>query len=164
MKPSYMEIEKAISETNENIAELKENIKPNIAKGIAEAVVTNSGTNKIIKLSEEILIGNKLSFTTDGGIKIGQGVHHVKVSGNIRVKSNVNNTRAVIQLNKNQDNAFVSNTIYCSTAGTEYGGAAAETLISVEAGNVIYLSYYNSESTVVTLNATLSSMTVEVVN
>ncbi len=154
---------------NEKINELEKKSKINIAKGIANTITTNSaGENKRIKLVPSILLGDKLSFTSDGGIKIGKDVKHVKVSGNIRISSNVNNTRVAVQLSKvknNNDTIFSSNTIHCPTAGTKYGGAAATTLIEVSEDDVIYLSYYNGTGIVVTADdSLLNSMTVEAVD
>lgn len=149
-----------LKDTNILTAELKADMIVNVSVETAH----------ILALDQAIKIGDKLSITSDGGIKIGKGVKHVLVSANARLSSSVANKRISIQPSRNLENVssrfkYVSaNGFICTLANKNIGNSISSTLIDVQENDVIYLQIYTEAGADYVFGKLFCNLTVQVVN
>ena len=126
------------------------NLTNNIRTAWLNAAITNLAVNTytIVPLTHSNGIGSKLTFTSNGGIKIGAGVSYVKVSAILDFNKIQSNASRHIRIMKNE---YASDT----TLGWAYnfmhqGNPQAivipPMLVSVQEGDIIYLWYYTPNS------------------
>lgn len=126
------------------------NLTNNIRTAWLNAAITNLAVNTytIVPLTHSNGIGSKLTFTSNGGIKIGAGVSYVKVSAILDFNKIQSNASRHIRIMKNE---YAGDT----TLGWAYnfmhqGNPQAivipPMLVSVQEGDIIYLWYYTPNS------------------
>ena len=132
----------------------------NILFATTYATQTTSSTDpEKIPMNGFAVVGTKLSKTTDGGIKIGSGVSYVKVSGSI-IFSTISGTdnRHHILIYKNSTNM---GSLVFRLRGNWDSINIQPLLISVTAGDVIYLYMRSQDASGAVINS--ASLMVEAV-
>lgn len=105
----------------------------------ATGYTTTSTSAEIVPLTQVEKIGDRLSMSEDGGIKIGKGVNYVKASGQINYSSVTSDqTRVASYIYRNESNMSLSS-IRSSGDSSEQCVVNSPTLIHVEEGDIIYL-------------------------
>ncbi len=165
---------KAISEVNENIKEVENKINTiDILAAELKAdksVTASTEKSTVVELQQAVKTGDKLSVTSDGGIKIGKGVKHVLVSANARLSSSVANKRVSIQPSRNLENVssrfkhISANGFVCAAANKNYGNSISSTLIDAQENDVIYLQIYTEAGATYTFGKLFCNLTVQVVD
>lgn len=127
------------------------NLVKNIMTGYFDTTLTNltESSYTIVPLNNERSIGDELTLTANGGIKIGSGISAVLVSG--RLAFNTIPSAGVRHLRIMKNSYTNNNTI----GWTQKTFAASQpdsliitpTLAAVNEGDIIYLWYYTTNST-----------------
>ena len=106
-----------------------------------------TGSYKKVEFNKYCLKGNKL-LMVDNGVKIGQGVNKIKVSGRIQYQlgGNVTSTRYLRIVKNNTDNTLAWAPLNPQSATGSLEISLPPTLCEVEENDIIYLMYYTSSS------------------
>lgn len=137
-------------------------LKPNILTASGTTNIT-TGNNTYDKIPLEITtqIGDKLSISNDGGIKIGTGVSYIKISGTITFSTiSGSGQRHHLNIWKNSSSQA---TATGRLTGTWETLATDTRLISVQENDVIYLIARTQDGSGAVVNGSSSRLTVEVV-
>lgn len=125
----------------------------NVSKNIITAYLNNALTNLAVKtytkvpLTNSIVIGNKLSFTSNG-IKIGAGVNYIKVSAILSYNSIQGDEMRYIRILKNSytNNNTLAWACTYMAQGNPQTIVIPPMLASVNEGDIIYLFYHTANS------------------
>lgn len=145
-----------LNKMQENI--LKEQQKNIITAGLNANQVISSTNAEKITLDKKTQKGDNLSLS-NGGIKIGKGITHIKVSAEVFYTDGVNSgDNLILYINKNQDRAV---NVQQKVMGVTTLIAGVK-LLEVQEGDIIYLYTRNNatEGAIVSLH---SFLTVEAV-
>jgi hypothetical protein len=122
-------------------------------------------TYTTVPLTNSNSIGNKLTFTPDGGIKIGGGVNYVKVSAILAFNQIQSNAARHIRITKigHDSNSTLGWAYNNMVQGDSQTIAIPPMLAPVQEGDVIYLRYYTPNSNDSIGSGNRTSLTVETV-
>ena len=99
--------------------------------------MTSTGLTQLPLNKTLLSVGNKLTKTSDGGIKIGSGVDYIRISGAVYYRSgNQADDLTTSAIYKNSS-SMVDNTSKVRTGGSSK--ILTTKVISVEEGDIIYL-------------------------
>lgn len=126
------------------------NLTNNIRTAWLNAAITNLAVNTytIVPLTHSNGIGSKLTFTSNGGIKIGAGVSYVKVSAILGFNQIQSDASRHIRIMKNE---YANNTTLGWAYNFMHQGDPQTIVIppmlaSVQEGDIIYLWYHTPNS------------------
>ena len=142
---------------------IKEATEKNIITAYPTASLSNVSDNTLIKLSESVVVGDKLSLK-DNAIVIGKGVSKIKVSGTIFYQALPSNQSYLFPNLKKNGAVFASPIV--SKGVTDFNSAVfATTLEEVEEGDKITMTIgdVNRLSVGVRGGRTATYLTVEVI-
>lgn len=136
------------------------------AKLSADVALESGTTNNLIALSTKVSLGDGLSLTSDGGIKIGKKISHVVVSAGAKIQNDNESSWAYYNLYIYKNSSIVaSSRIGYLEAGKVSGCSVSPSLVEVEENDVIYLKMYKISTHLATVLSSYSStfLTVEAV-
>lgn len=127
------------------------NIKKSIMTRSLSGAITDLAVNTytIVPLNLDITMGDGLSTTDNGGIKIGQGINYVKVSAQLgydKVYTDSSRHMRIIKNSYTSDNTLAWSWLYM-TANSPEIITISPILAKVSEGDEIYIVYYTPNST-----------------
>ena len=124
------------------------NLAPSIMKAFNSSPITNLTANAYTKitLDSSVSTGNNLTLS-NGGILIGTGVNYIKVSGVLRLSSVGSRGDKQLRIYTDNDNTVLGWANLYMDSGEPCSIVIPPTLVSVSAGETIYLYYSTNEST-----------------
>lgn len=99
--------------------------------------MTSTGLTKLPLDKTLLSVGNKLTKTSDGGIKIGSGVSYVRVSATVYYRSGAQANDATITAIYRNTSSMIDNT--SKVSGTNYSKILPTKIFDVSEGDIIYL-------------------------
>lgn len=142
---------------------LNEKFSKNIitAKGGSSEIATTSSENKLI-MATATTIGNKLTLTNDGGIKIGAGVTKVAISASTTYTGgDASQHVLLIYKNSKANENRLARVLFNSSSNIQTTISIPYQIISVSENDILYL--FASSSIDKYVSGPMSYMTVEVV-
>lgn len=155
----------------ENLNQMQDNIEDAIdeetqrhiitAKGGGSETATTSSENKLI-MATATTIGNKLTLTNDGGIKIGAGVTKVAISASTTYTGGDASQHALlIYKNSKANENRLARVLFNSSSNIQTTIIIPYQIVSVSENDILYL--FASSSVDKRVSGPMSYMTVEVV-
>lgn len=149
----------------ENLNTLQNNIEDAINdKNIITAsfntnyTIATSDTYEKVKLDTSVSVGDKLTLTNDGGIKIGAGISKIKASANINFQTIASGVKN-IGIFKNDTNIF-QNITNISERTTL---VLSPIVFDVKENDIIYLELIGTKNDVIRRSMAFSNITLEVI-
>lgn len=131
------------------------------AKGGSSAIATTSSENKLI-MATATTIGNKLTLTNDGGIKIGAGVTKVAISASTTYTGGDASQHALlIYKNSKANENRLARVLFNSSSDIQTTISIPYQIVSVSENDILYL--FASSNVDKRVSGPMSYMTVEVV-
>ena len=132
------------------------------AKGGSSEIVTTSSGNKLT-MATATTIGNKLTLTNDGGIKIGAGVTKVAISASTTYTGNdVSQHALLIYKNSKADENRLARVLFNSNFTIQATISIPYQIVSVSENDILYL--FASSSADKHVSGPMSYITVEVID
>lgn len=145
------------------------NLTNNIMTAWLDATITNLAVNTytIVPLTHSNGIGSKLTFASNGGIKIGAGVSYVKVSAILGFNQIQSDAIRHIRIMKNEyaNNTTLGWAYNFMHQGTPQTIVIPPMLASVQEGDIIYLWYHtpnSNDSIGGNIYGNITSLTIEI--
>lgn len=136
------------------------------AKLNADVALASGTTNSLIALSTKAILGDGLSLSSDGGIKIGKKISHVLVSAGVKIQNDNESSASYYNLYIYKNSSIVASSRVAGVAtGVVTGCSVSPFLVEVEENDVIYLKIYKLSNHLATVLSSYSStfLTVEAV-
>lgn len=131
------------------------------AKGGSSETATTSSENKLI-MATATTVGNKLTLTNDGGIKIGSGVTKVAISASTTYTGgDASQHTLLIYKNSKANENRLARVLFNSSSNIQTTISIPYQIISVSENDILYL--FASSSVDKRVSGPMSYMTVEVI-
>lgn len=155
-----------VNSFNNETSEIETKTEKNIitAKGSSGEIATTSSEEKLT-MSTSVSVGDKLTLTNDGGIKIGAGITKVAISGSTTYTSSTASQHALlIYKNSKIDANKLARVLFnCNTGiGIQPTINIPYQIVPVNENDILYL--YASSSANKNVSGAMSYMTVEVID